>query len=119
MTDEQRQAVLDRRRDQLETDIKSALNFLHGTDLVIRLMQAADNYAAKCCEAAADDERQLSKRAQDQAVTDALAAERARLREPVTTLTAWLEHLPQRHIPLRAAEALQRLRNLTAPCDTP
>jgi len=47
-----RQLVLDRRRDQLETDIKNALNFLHGGDLVIRLMQAADRYAGKCCEAA-------------------------------------------------------------------
>ena len=48
---------------------------------------------------------------------DVLEAERERLRKPVATLTAWLEHLPQHHVPLRAAEALARLQALTAPSD--
>ena len=70
-------------------------------------------------ETVAAIERQRSKADQDLAVTDAAAAERDRIRGPVATLTGWLEHLPQRHVPLRAAEALQRLQRLTAPDPLP
>ena len=78
------------------------------TELARRMLEAAAPHLAAT-------ERQRSKRAQDQAVTDALEAERERLREPVAIVNAWSERLPDRHVPLRVREALLRLRNLTTP----